>query len=113
MCKALFFLYAKPVYILGSQVKVTNSYPPSTALVSPADSNTEEKKVVSAPAKKIVDINEPQTCRNKGCGKTFKEKDNHETACDYHPGPAVFHDRMRGVRMLPFLSVSCISVFGL
>ncbi|KAF5731107.1 Binding zinc ion binding isoform 1 [Tripterygium wilfordii] len=49
-----------------------------------------------APVKKIVDINQPQTCRNKGCGKIFKEKDNHETACTYHPGPAVFHDRMRG-----------------
>ncbi|PKA64312.1 Cysteine and histidine-rich domain-containing protein RAR1 [Apostasia shenzhenica] len=48
------------------------------------------------PAKKIVDINEPQVCRNKGCGKSFKEKDNHESACDYHPGPPVFHDRMRG-----------------
>ena len=51
-----------------------------------------------APAKKVVDINEPQTCKNPGCGKTFKEKDNHDTACSYHPGPAVFHDRMRGVR---------------
>ncbi|CAL9173772.1 unnamed protein product [Musa acuminata subsp. burmannicoides] len=49
-----------------------------------------------APVKKKVGINEPQTCRNKGCGKTFKEKDNHETACEYHPGPAVFHDRLRG-----------------
>ncbi|XP_074589145.1 cysteine and histidine-rich domain-containing protein RAR1 [Curcuma longa] len=48
------------------------------------------------PVKKKIGINEPQTCRNKGCGKTFKEKDNHETACEYHPGPAVFHDRLRG-----------------
>lgn len=51
----------------------------------------------SAPPKKVIDINEPQTCRNRGCGKTFKEKDNHETACCYHPGPAIFHDRLRGV----------------
>ncbi|KAJ4831869.1 putative methionine--tRNA ligase, cytoplasmic protein rar1 [Turnera subulata] len=50
----------------------------------------------SAPVKKVVDINEPQTCKNQGCGQTFKEKDNHETACSYHPGPAVFHDRLRG-----------------
>ncbi|KAK8957436.1 Cysteine and histidine-rich domain-containing protein RAR1 [Platanthera zijinensis] len=49
-----------------------------------------------APVKKIVDLNELRTCRNKGCGKTFKEKDNHEAACEYHPGPPVFHDRMRG-----------------
>ena len=111
MHKALIFLYAKLVYILlGSQVKVMNSNPPIAVAVTPAESNTEEQKAISAPAKKIVDINEPQTCRNKGCGKTFKEKDNHETACDYHPGPAVFHDRMRGVRTLPFLLFSVISV---
>lgn len=48
-------------------------------------------------AKKIVDINEPQICKNKGCGQSFKEKDNHDAACSYHPGPPVFHDRMRGV----------------
>ncbi|CAA0809519.1 Cysteine and histidine-rich domain-containing protein RAR1 [Striga hermonthica] len=46
--------------------------------------------------KKIVDINQPQICKNKGCGKSFKEKDNHDEACNYHPGPPVFHDRMRG-----------------
>ncbi|KAL0734401.1 hypothetical protein Bca4012_010611 [Brassica carinata] len=52
------------------------------------------------PVKKVViDINEPQVCKNKGCGKTFKERDNHETACSYHPGPPAFHDRLRGVRL--------------
>ncbi|GMP70011.1 hypothetical protein CsSME_00029053 [Camellia sinensis var. sinensis] len=80
----------------GSQVKVMNPNPPSAVTVSPAESNTSVQEGLSAPAKKMVDINEPQTCRNKGCGKTFKEKDNHDTACSYHPGPAVFHDRMRG-----------------
>ncbi|RCV06677.1 hypothetical protein SETIT_1G182100v2 [Setaria italica] len=48
------------------------------------------------PPKKRIDINEPRTCKNKGCGKSYKEKDNHDSACNYHPGPAVFHDRMRG-----------------
>ncbi|KAL5211413.1 hypothetical protein ABZP36_022260 [Zizania latifolia] len=59
--------------------------------------NTEpvEKPAVPAPKKKI-DLNEPRICKNKGCGKTYKEKDNHDAACDYHPGPAVFHDRKRG-----------------
>ncbi|CAL5021640.1 unnamed protein product [Urochloa decumbens] len=61
------------------------------------DTNKEpvEKPSVPVPKKK-VDINEPRTCKNKGCGKSYKEKDNHDSACDYHPGPAVFHDRMRG-----------------
>ncbi|XP_074291463.1 cysteine and histidine-rich domain-containing protein RAR1 isoform X1 [Silene latifolia] len=57
---------------------------------------SEEPVIVNAPPRKIVGINEPQTCKNKGCGQTFKEIDNHENACNYHPGPAVFHDRMRG-----------------
>ncbi|KAL5744431.1 hypothetical protein ACOSP7_027294 [Xanthoceras sorbifolium] len=75
----------------GSQAKSLNH----SAAVVPAENNV-EVQVTPVPVKKIVDINEPQTCRNKGCGKTFKEKDNHETACSYHPGPAVFHDRRRG-----------------
>ncbi|XP_021730203.1 cysteine and histidine-rich domain-containing protein RAR1-like [Chenopodium quinoa] len=50
----------------------------------------------SAPPRKTISITEPQICKNKGCGQTFKEIDNHDTACNYHPGPAVFHDRMRG-----------------
>ncbi|KAK7270547.1 hypothetical protein RIF29_23769 [Crotalaria pallida] len=62
------------------------------------DATSENNSSVQAPkpAKKIVDINQPQICRNQGCGQTFKEKDNHDTACSHHPGPAVFHDRMRG-----------------
>lgn len=59
-----------------------------------------EAQPAPAPVKKIIDINQPQICKNKGCGETFKEKDNHDTACNYHPGPAIFHDRMRGVRHL-------------
>ncbi|GAB2227760.1 hypothetical protein Droror1_Dr00009587 [Drosera rotundifolia] len=64
---------------------------------NPAASSAAEGDVgTSAPPKKIVDINTPQICRNKGCGKTFKEIDNHDSACTYHPGPAVFRDRLRG-----------------
>ncbi|XP_050226142.2 cysteine and histidine-rich domain-containing protein RAR1 [Mercurialis annua] len=70
----------------GSQVKQP----------APAPAKSDAPQFSSAPPKKIVDINQPQTCRNQGCGKSFKEKENHETACSYHPGPAVFHDRLRG-----------------
>lgn len=74
----------------GSLAKETNPKP-----VDPAQN---DKVAEDSPAlvKKVVDINQPQICKNKGCGQAFKEKDNHETACSYHPGPAVFHDRMRG-----------------
>ncbi|XP_062153664.1 cysteine and histidine-rich domain-containing protein RAR1 [Alnus glutinosa] len=79
----------------GSQAKEINPKPLNVDTTAPTKINTNSESS-PAPAKKVVDINEPQTCGNKGCGKTFKEKDNHETACSYHPGPAVFHDRMRG-----------------
>lgn len=77
----------------GSQTK------PSKPLLLP-NSKDDSEKDKPAPVKKKIDLNEIQTCRNKGCGKTFKEKDNHETACEYHPGPPVFHDRIRGVSLL-------------
>ncbi|CAH1438923.1 unnamed protein product [Lactuca virosa] len=81
----------------GSQVKVMNtkpSYQPQSTTSEKV--NLDLKESGKTPVKKIVDINQPQICKNKGCGQTFKEIDNHETACNYHPGPAVFHDRMRG-----------------
>ncbi|KAF3790143.1 Cysteine and histidine-rich domain-containing protein [Nymphaea thermarum] len=62
-------------------------------LVSPANSVA---NATVPPRTKVVDINEPQVCKNKGCGQTFIEKDNHEAACAYHPGPAIFHDRIKG-----------------
>ncbi|KAF3320732.1 cysteine and histidine-rich domain-containing protein RAR1 [Carex littledalei] len=58
--------------------------------------NGESGEKAAAPVKKIVNLNQERVCKNKSCGKTYKEKDNHETACEYHPGPAVFHDRLRG-----------------
>lgn len=73
--------------------KLSNGVAPT---LEGSGSNTNLQGGLPAAAKKKVGINEPQTCKNKGCGQTFKEKDNHETACNYHPGPAVFHDRMRG-----------------
>ncbi|XP_058103899.1 cysteine and histidine-rich domain-containing protein RAR1 [Magnolia sinica] len=78
----------------GSHARVVNSKP-LQPVVTPSESEACVQKIPPAPAK-IIDLNAPQTCRNKGCGKTFKEKDNHDSACEYHPGPAIFHDRMRG-----------------
>ncbi|XP_052181361.1 cysteine and histidine-rich domain-containing protein RAR1-like [Diospyros lotus] len=78
----------------GSQVKVMNSNPLTAAAPALADSNTDEQGDAPAPAKKVVDINHPETCKNNGCDKTFKERDNHDTACSYDPGPAIFHYRM-------------------
>ncbi|KAF3661984.1 Cysteine and histidine-rich domain-containing protein RAR1 [Capsicum annuum] len=80
----------------GSQPKEAIPKASNTVPSVPLESNTDAQQDHPAPVKKKVDINEPQICKNKGCGKTFKEKENHDTACSYHPGPAVFHDRMRG-----------------
>lgn len=81
----------------GAQAKEVKTKLVNASTAPAAESNHTNGEVASTPVKKIIDINQPQVCKNKGCGKTFKEKDNHETACSYHPGPAVFHDRMRGV----------------
>ena len=91
------------VLILGSQVQGNNKSINQASNVPPA-SNI-DSQVSPAPAKKTVGINEPQICKNKGCGKTFTEMDNHDTACSYHPGPAVFHDRLRGVRYICLLNL--------
>ncbi|KAK3022187.1 hypothetical protein RJ639_047009 [Escallonia herrerae] len=77
----------------GSQASDTNTKVSSPV---PVESNTDLQGALPTPVKRIVNINEPQICKNKGCGQTFKEKDNHDTACNYHPGPAIFHDRIRG-----------------
>ncbi|CAH9085373.1 unnamed protein product [Cuscuta europaea] len=79
----------------GSQPGQVN--PKSSNTVSTTSSGSDhDLHECHPPPKKIIDINEPQICKNKGCGKTFREKENHDNACSYHPGPAVFHDRMRG-----------------
>eukprot|EP00794_Sanderia_malayensis_P000320 gene320-950_t len=31
-------------------------------------------------------------CYNKGCGNRFKEEDNDENSCSYHPGAPIFHE---------------------
>ncbi|KAK3273060.1 hypothetical protein CYMTET_18682 [Cymbomonas tetramitiformis] len=37
-----------------------------------------------------------QTCGRQGCGEKFSERENHGSACRYHPGPPVFHERQKG-----------------
>lgn len=63
----------------------------------PAAPAATPEKTDSPTTRRKIDLNEPKTCKNRGCGKPFKEKDNHDAACNYHPGPPVFHDRKRGV----------------
>ncbi|KAI5670180.1 hypothetical protein M9H77_10544 [Catharanthus roseus] len=80
----------------GSQARDMNPKPSKVTNSESEPPSMQEAQPAPAPVKKIIDINQPQICKNKGCGETFKEKDNHDTACNYHPGPAIFHDRMRG-----------------
>ena len=37
-----------------------------------------------------------QLCYNRGCGREFKVKDNHDEACTFHPGAPYFHDAYKG-----------------
>ncbi|KAE8651755.1 cysteine and histidine-rich domain-containing protein RAR1 isoform X2 [Cucumis sativus] len=76
----------------GTQIKGNNKSINETSTI-PGASNTDTQ---APQKKKKIGMNEPQICKNKGCGKTFTEMENHDTACSYHPGPPVFHDRMRG-----------------
>ncbi len=74
------------------------------------------------PPKPPADPDAVQTCRNKGCGNKaragspgsalrlrarladsarpaalqFKERDNSDEACRFHPGPPIFHERQKG-----------------
>nr|AAT40496.2 Rar1 protein, putative [Solanum demissum] len=80
----------------GSQPREAIPKASNTVTSVPSGSNTVVQQDHPAPVKKKIDINEPQICKNKSCGKTFTEKENHDTACSYHPGPAIFHDRMKG-----------------
>eukprot|EP00271_Cylindrocystis_brebissonii_P015244 TRINITY_DN3752_c0_g1_i1.p1 TRINITY_DN3752_c0_g1~~TRINITY_DN3752_c0_g1_i1.p1 ORF type:complete len:240 (+),score=30.35 TRINITY_DN3752_c0_g1_i1:252-971(+) len=76
-----------------------SSASPSTSAATAA-STAASASATSAAAKsstpRVVDFTAEQTCSNKGCGVKFREKDNSDTACSFHPGPAVFHDRRKG-----------------
>ena len=37
-----------------------------------------------------------KTCKRVGCGKKYFEKDNHGSACSFHPGIPLFHDLKKG-----------------
>ncbi|XP_064405327.1 cysteine and histidine-rich domain-containing protein 1-like [Halichondria panicea] len=43
-----------------------------------------------------MDNNELIQCYNKGCGQKFKEEENNDEVCKYHPGVPVFHDALKG-----------------
>lgn len=35
-------------------------------------------------------------CKRHGCRKEYKESENTETSCNYHPGKPIFHDLKKG-----------------
>ncbi|MCO5581264.1 hypothetical protein L7F22_035142 [Adiantum nelumboides] len=79
----------------GSQPAIRSSMQsnlPVTNVTDVVKRNEEQKKANERP--QVVDFNAEQTCKN--CKRTFTEMGNHDTACEYHPGPPVFHDRSRG-----------------
>lgn len=67
-----------------------------TKVSAPAIPSPEKKQPAPTAAPKVVDLNVKQTCKNKGCGNEYTERDNTASSCKYHPGPVVFHDRHKG-----------------
>ncbi|RWS25304.1 cysteine and histidine-rich domain-containing protein 1-like protein [Leptotrombidium deliense] len=41
-------------------------------------------------------MSEEIQCYNRSCGKKYKESENNEKACCFHPGVPVFHDAYKG-----------------
>ncbi len=39
---------------------------------------------------------EKKRCKRHGCLKHYKEDENSETSCLYHPGQPIFHDLKKG-----------------
>jgi hypothetical protein len=37
-----------------------------------------------------------KSCKRYGCKKKFKDSENIENCCSYHPGKPIFHDRVKG-----------------
>eukprot|EP01126_Amoeba_proteus_P030238 TRINITY_DN2995_c0_g1_i6.p1 TRINITY_DN2995_c0_g1~~TRINITY_DN2995_c0_g1_i6.p1 ORF type:complete len:323 (-),score=62.28 TRINITY_DN2995_c0_g1_i6:492-1460(-) len=46
--------------------------------------------------KKSTDV--LRKCGRNGCGKQFRESENHDTACSFHPEEAIFHEGLKGWR---------------
>eukprot|EP00735_Rhodelphis_limneticus_P015500 TRINITY_DN9779_c0_g1::TRINITY_DN9779_c0_g1_i1::g.4813::m.4813 TRINITY_DN9779_c0_g1::TRINITY_DN9779_c0_g1_i1::g.4813 ORF type:complete len:247 (+),score=8.60,sp/Q9SE33/RAR1_ARATH/44.58/3e-57,sp/Q9SE33/RAR1_ARATH/41.94/2e-11,CHORD/PF04968.7/1.7e-27,CHORD/PF04968.7/1e-26 TRINITY_DN9779_c0_g1_i1:49-789(+) len=82
----------------NTAMPVTGQSPtPSSASTStPAPSATPTVAQKPSPPQPTVGADAVVTCKRKGCGVKYKESDNHDGACHYHPGPPVFHDRKRG-----------------
>ncbi|KAH7372686.1 hypothetical protein KP509_17G016600 [Ceratopteris richardii] len=79
----------------GSQPTVKSI--PQLYMQTPSISNAVKKsepEEIGNERPRVADFNAKQTCKN--CKKTFTESVNHDTACLYHPGPPIFHDRSRG-----------------
>jgi len=106
-CSDLGYMYWAPYCSvqINSFLCAVGAQKPTGAIAKPSPAplpKSSEPVKSSEPLKKtappkVMDINAKQVCKHKGCGNTFTEKQNHEAACSYHPGPAVFHDRQKGV----------------
>ena len=45
----------------------------------------------------MVEIEEPlRKCKRPGCNQQYKESENDDTKCYWHPGKPIFHDLKKG-----------------
>jgi len=55
-----------------------------------------KKEDPAAPEEGPLDPDAERTCCHKGCGNKYRERDNADDACKYHPGPPLFHEGRKG-----------------
>ena len=66
-------------------------------ITTPSTEDTKGKvKYSMAAASPEKNKEEKVLCTHSGCGERYFESENHEKACLHHPGPAIFHDGMKG-----------------
>ena len=70
-----------------------NSASPATTSTTEARETTPD---VAQKVKPEVDLDTEQTCKNPGCGRKFRERDNADDACEHHSGAPIFHETEKG-----------------
>ena len=70
-----------------------NSASPATTSTTEARETTPD---VAQKVKPEVDLDTEQTCKNPGCGRKFRERDNADDACEHHSGAPIFHETKKG-----------------
>eukprot|EP01114_Cavostelium_apophysatum_P023796 TRINITY_DN9079_c0_g1_i2.p1 TRINITY_DN9079_c0_g1~~TRINITY_DN9079_c0_g1_i2.p1 ORF type:complete len:393 (+),score=65.22 TRINITY_DN9079_c0_g1_i2:3-1181(+) len=67
-----------------------------SAIISKALKDGGDYYVVSKQAHSDPSNDDEKTCTRNGCGKKYRESENHDNACTFHHGAPVFHEGRKG-----------------